>query len=116
MRTVTRSPLALLTTAGLLAAAMLAATLGAGAAAAGQGGGDTASDTGSKDGRIDFARDVQPILAKRCSPCHFEGGKMHEKAPFDQPETLVRLERPILRRIKAEDEQAVLRAFLDQRD
>ena len=61
---------------------------------------------------VDFARDVQPILVKRCSPCHFPGGKMHATLPFDRPETIHKLGERLFTRIKKENEQAVIRAFL----
>jgi uncharacterized membrane protein len=60
----------------------------------------------------DFARDVRPILEQRCRPCHFEGGKMYERLPFDRPETIRTLGTKLFTRIKAEDEQAVVRRFL----
>ncbi len=62
-----------------------------------------------------FARDVQPILEKRCQPCHFPGGTMHAKLPFDKPETIHHLGPQLFSRIKKEREQAVIRAFLAQR-
>jgi hypothetical protein len=62
----------------------------------------------------DFAHDVRPILEKRCQPCHFEGGKMYERLPFDRAETIQRLGARLFTRIKAEDEQAVIRRFLAQ--
>ena len=64
---------------------------------------------------ISFTRDVRPILEKRCTPCHFAGGKMHAKLPFDKPETIHHLGDRLFSRIKKDDEQAVIRAFLAQR-
>jgi len=61
---------------------------------------------------VQFARDVQPILEKRCQPCHFPGGKMHAKLPFDQEATIDKLGTKLFTRIKKDDEQAVIRAFL----
>lgn len=61
---------------------------------------------------VDFARDVKPILEKRCQPCHFPGGKMYAALPFDRPETIDKLGTKLFTRIKKDDEQAVIRAFL----
>ncbi len=61
---------------------------------------------------VDFARDVKPILEKRCQPCHFPGGKMHAKLPFDRAETVDKLGTKLFSRIKKDREQAVIRAFL----
>ncbi len=61
---------------------------------------------------VDFSRDVQPILEKRCQPCHFPGGKMHAKLPFDKPDTIHHLGERLFTRIRKDEEQAVIRAFL----
>ncbi|MFL6246261.1 MAG: hypothetical protein ACJ74H_09570 [Thermoanaerobaculia bacterium] len=61
---------------------------------------------------VDFAREVKPILEKRCQPCHFTGGKMYAKLPFDRAETIDKLGTKLFTRIKKDDEQAVIRAFL----
>ena len=61
---------------------------------------------------VQFARDVQPIMEKRCQPCHFPGGKIHAKLPFDQAATIDKLGTKLFSRIKKDDEQAVIRAFL----
>ena len=64
--------------------------------------------------RIDFAVQVRPILEARCQPCHFTGGRMYEALPFDREETIHRLGEKLFTRIKAEDEQRVIRALLAQ--
>ena len=64
---------------------------------------------------VDFARDVRPILEKRCQPCHFTGGKMYDKLPFDRAETIDKLGTKLFTRIKKEEEQAVIRGFLARR-
>jgi hypothetical protein len=64
---------------------------------------------------VDFARDVRPILEKRCQPCHFTGGKMYGQLPFDRAETVDKLGTKLFTRIKKDDEQAVIRAFLARR-
>ena len=63
---------------------------------------------------VDFATQIQPLLQSRCQPCHFPGGKMYERLPFDRPATLRKLGEKVFTRIKAEDEQALIRAFLAQ--
>ena len=61
---------------------------------------------------IDFAKDIQPILTARCQPCHFPGGTMYEKRPFDKPATIVALGEKLFTRLKDEKQRAVIRAFL----
>jgi hypothetical protein len=41
--------------------------------------------------RPTFASDIRPILESRCQPCHFQGGQMYDKLPFDKPETITKL-------------------------
>lgn len=64
---------------------------------------------------VTFAKDVKPILEKHCQPCHFEGGKMYARLPFDRPETIVKLNTKLFTRIKDADEQQIIRAFLASR-
>jgi hypothetical protein len=62
--------------------------------------------------RPDFAKEIRPILEKRCQPCHFAGGRMYSKLPFDRPETVHKLGTRLFTRIKAAEEQKVIREFL----
>lgn len=64
--------------------------------------------------RVDFARQVRPILEARCQPCHFPGGRMYEALPFDREETVHLLGAKLFTRIKAEDEQRVIGELLAQ--
>lgn len=63
---------------------------------------------------IDFNTQVRPLLESRCTPCHFAGGKMYERLPFDRPETIEKLNTKLFTRIKDEKEQRLLREFLAQ--
>ena len=60
----------------------------------------------------DFAKDVRPILEQRCVPCHFAGGKMYARLPFDRPETIRKLGTKLFTRIKDEKERERIRRFL----
>jgi len=64
--------------------------------------------------RVSFEMQIRPILEVRCQPCHFAGGKMYARLPFDRPETIRTLGEKLFTRIRDEKEQALLRAFLAQ--
>lgn len=59
-----------------------------------------------------FEARVLPILQTRCSPCHFEGGKMYARLPFDSPGTIRVLGTALFTRIRDEEERQAIRDFL----
>jgi hypothetical protein len=61
-----------------------------------------------------FQTKVKPILEARCQPCHFQGGQMYERMPFDRPATITRLGEQLFTRVKDPKEQEVIREFLAQ--
>lgn len=60
----------------------------------------------------DFTTEIKPIFQARCQPCHFLGGKVYDRLPFDKPETITRLGTKLFTRIKDEKEQRLIREFL----
>ncbi len=64
--------------------------------------------------KVDFATQIRPILEARCQPCHFDGGKMYQRLPFDRPETTKTLSTKLFTRIKDENERRLIRGFLEQ--
>src|SRR5712692_4084269 len=62
----------------------------------------------------DFDKEIKPILQSRCMPCHFPGGKVYDKLPFDKPETISKLGAKLFTRIKDEKEQRLIREFVAQ--
>lgn len=72
---------------------------------------DVAHSVGATPRRLDFVRDVRPIL-ERCQPCHFSGGQMYDRLPFDRPETVRLLGAKLFTRIKDDASQATIREFL----
>jgi hypothetical protein len=61
---------------------------------------------------VSFDTQIQPILKGKCQPCHYPGGTMYAKRPFDKPETIVALGEKLFTRIKAEKDRELIRAFL----
>jgi len=64
--------------------------------------------------RPDFDSEIKPIFQARCQPCHFQGGKVYDKLPFDKAETITKLGTRLFTRIKDEKEQRLIREFLNQ--
>jgi hypothetical protein len=65
-------------------------------------------------GKPDFEKEIKPIFQSRCMPCHFQGGKVYDKLPFDKPETISKLGTKLFTRIKDEKEQRLIHEFLAQ--
>ena len=61
----------------------------------------------------EFDMTVRPILEHRCQPCHFTGGKMYARLPFDRADTIVKLgTTKLFTRIHDEKDRDVIRKFL----
>lgn len=64
--------------------------------------------------KVDFHTQVKPILESRCQGCHFPGGVMYQRLPFDQPQTIKTLGEKLFTRLKDEHDRRVIREFLTQ--
>jgi hypothetical protein len=47
-------------------------------------------------------------------PCHFSGGVMYERMPFDRAETIKKVGTKLFTRIHDENHRRVIREFLEQ--
>jgi len=64
--------------------------------------------------RIDFETQLKPIFQSKCMPCHFSGGQMYDRLPFDKPATIRRLGVKLFTRIKDENQRRLIEDFLAQ--
>jgi hypothetical protein len=64
--------------------------------------------------RIDFDTQIKPMLESKCMPCHFNGGQMYDKLPFDKPATIEKLGTKLFTRIKEDDKRRLIEDFLTQ--
>ena len=64
--------------------------------------------------KVEFASQIEPLLKSKCQPCHFSGGKVYDKLPFDRPETIKTLGTKLFTRIHDENERKLIREFLSQ--
>src|SRR6478672_11214651 len=73
-----------------------------------------ASNAAAATVRVDFSTQIKPMLEGKCQPCHFSGGKVYAKMPFDRPETIKTLGTKLFTRIKDENERKLISDFLAQ--
>jgi hypothetical protein len=64
--------------------------------------------------RVDFDTQLKPIFQSKCMPCHFSGGQMYERLPFDKPATIRKLGTRLFTRIKNENDRRLIEDFLTQ--
>jgi hypothetical protein len=74
----------------------------------------TVSTPSATKARVDFETQLKPILQSKCMPCHFSGGKMYDRLPFDKPETIRKLGTRLFTRIKEENDRRLIEDFLTQ--
>lgn len=64
--------------------------------------------------RVDFDTQLKPIFQSKCMPCHFSGGQMYDRLPFDKPATIKKLGTKLFTRIKDENDRRLIEDFLTQ--
>jgi hypothetical protein len=64
--------------------------------------------------RVDFDTQLKPIFQSKCMPCHFSGGKVYDRLPFDKPATIRKLGTRLFTRIKEEHDRKLIEDFLAQ--
>ena len=72
------------------------------------------STSSTSKARVDFDTQLKPIFQSKCMPCHFSGGQMYERLPFDKPATIRKLGTRLFTRIKDEDQRHLIEDFLSQ--
>ncbi|HKV35620.1 MAG TPA: hypothetical protein VJP89_14890 [Pyrinomonadaceae bacterium] len=63
---------------------------------------------------VDFDTQLKPIFLSKCMPCHFSGGQMYDRLPFDKPATIRKLGTRLFTRITDEDNRRLIEDFLSQ--
>lgn len=71
------------------------------------------SSSGAK-APVDFDTQLKPIFQSKCMPCHFSGGQMYDRLPFDKPATIRKLGTRLFTRIKEENDRRLIEDFLTQ--
>ena len=65
-----------------------------------------------KDTVYIFQKHVLPLLQANCNPCHFPGGKVYKKLPFDDYKTVASLGKKLNTRLKQKKQQAVINGWI----
>ena len=73
-----------------------------------------ASASSEPKARVDFDTQLKPIFQSKCMPCHFSGGQMYDRLPFDKPDTIRKLGTRLFTRIKEENDRRLIEDFLTQ--
>ena len=58
-----------------------------------------------------YQKDILPLLQKNCNPCHFPGGKVYKKLPFDDYKTVAALGKKLNTRFKEKQQQAIVNGW-----
>jgi hypothetical protein len=58
---------------------------------------------------VSFSADIAPLLAAKCQPCHFKGGKVFDTLPFDQYRTVAKVASRLNTRLRDKDADLVAR-------
>ena len=104
------------TVLGAMAMALLLVESGSIARTAGKTNPASATDPASSvsKARVDFDTQLKPIFQSKCMPCHFTGGKVYDRLPFDSPATIKKLGTRLFTRIKDEHDRKMIEDFLAQ--
>jgi len=73
-----------------------------------------ASIAATEKPRVDFETQLKPLFKSKCMPCHFSGGQVYDRLPFDKPETIRKLGTRLFTRIKDENDRRLIEDFLAQ--
>jgi hypothetical protein len=58
---------------------------------------------------VTFTANVAPLLAARCQPCHFKGGKVYDRLPWDDYDAVRKAGAKLNTRLKGDDADLVTR-------
>ena len=59
-----------------------------------------------------FQKNVFPMLQSKCQTCHFAGGKMYSKLPFDDSATVFKLGKRLFTRLQKKEQQEIINSWL----
>ena len=66
-----------------------------------------------KDTVYTYRKNILPLLQTNCNPCHFTGGKVYKKLPFDDYKTVATLGKKLNTRLKQKEQQAIVNGWIN---
>ncbi|MCI0707587.1 MAG: hypothetical protein L0Y80_08910 [Ignavibacteriae bacterium] len=70
------------------------------------------SDPDSTEALVTFGQQIAPLLKTNCSPCHFEGGQVYGRYPFDDYVTVKKLGEQLNTRLKEKGQKSLVTDWL----
>ncbi len=67
----------------------------------------------SKKEAIKFQTDIVPLLKSNCQPCHYPGGKMYKKLPFDDYLTVKKIGKKLNSRFNEQSQKDMVTEWVD---
>ena len=67
----------------------------------------------SPDTVYTYQKNILPLLQANCNPCHFPGGKVYKKLPFDDSKTVVAHAKRLNTRLKQKEQQAIINGWVE---
>ncbi len=61
---------------------------------------------------VTFQQNILPLLKTKCTPCHFEGGKVYDRLPFDDYQTVYTLRSRLNTRLKTKGQQSLVNRWI----
>ena len=68
--------------------------------------------TDSTQTAVTFQQSIAPLLKANCSPCHYEGGQVVGKYPFEDYKTVKKLGEKLNTRLKEKEQQSLIAEWL----
>jgi hypothetical protein len=61
-----------------------------------------------------YKKNIFPMLEANCKPCHFPGGKVYKKLPFDDSVTVAHLGKKLNTRLKKKEQQEIVKRWVER--
>jgi hypothetical protein len=63
--------------------------------------------------KVSYIASIAPLLVKNCQPCHYPGGKVFKKLPFENYLVVKKLGLKLNTRFKTEEQQSLVKRWVE---